>query len=69
MSDKGNSEVESSEVENSRRKFIKTAAKIAVYTPPAMMIASTPSFAKMSKSGGGRRRRRKANRKRKANPT
>jgi hypothetical protein len=53
-------EVEGTEVENSRRKFIKTAAKIAVYTPPAMMIASTPSFAKMRTSGGGKRRKKKA---------
>ena len=39
-------------VEESRRKFLKTAAKIAVYTPPAMIVASRPSFATFADSSG-----------------
>ncbi len=39
-------------VENSRRRFLKTAGKIAVYTPPMMLALSKPSFATFNKSGG-----------------
>jgi hypothetical protein len=39
-------------VESSRRRFLKTAGKIAVYTPPAMLLMAKPSFATFNKSGG-----------------
>jgi hypothetical protein len=39
-------------VESSRRRFLKTAGKIAIYTPPAMLLMSKPSFATFGKSGG-----------------
>lgn len=42
----------SDQVQDSRRKFLKTAGKIAVYTPPAMLIMSQPSYATFQKSGG-----------------
>ena len=34
----------------SRRKFLKAAGKIAVYTPPAMMVLANPSLEAMAKS-------------------
>lgn len=37
----------------SRRKFLKTAGKFAVYTPPALMVMSKSSAASIAKSGGG----------------
>ena len=40
------------EVAQSRRKFLKSAAKLAVYTPPAMLVVSKPSFASFAQSGG-----------------
>lgn len=40
------------QVEASRRKFLKTAGKIAVYTPPAMLVLSQPSFAEIKNTGG-----------------
>ncbi|HUF74585.1 MAG TPA: hypothetical protein VMR74_17015 [Gammaproteobacteria bacterium] len=36
----------------SRRKFLEAAGRIAVYTPPAMLAMSQPSFAEIQKSGG-----------------
>jgi hypothetical protein len=39
-------------VEESRRKFLKTAGKIAVYTPPAMLALSRPSYATFAQSSG-----------------
>jgi hypothetical protein len=44
--------VHNKEVETSRRRFLKTAGKIAVYTPPAMLLMSKPSFATFNKTGG-----------------
>ncbi len=44
--------IEESGVERSRREFLKTAGKIAVYTPPAMLAMSSPSFASIAKSAG-----------------
>jgi hypothetical protein len=38
--------------DNSRRRFLKSAAKVAVYTPPAMLAMSKPSFAHFNKSSG-----------------
>ena len=38
--------------EESRRKFLKTAGKFAVYTPPALMVISQANAKKMAKSGG-----------------
>ncbi len=35
-----------------RRKFLKKAGKLAVYTPPVMLAAANPSFAEIAKSGG-----------------
>ncbi|MCZ6566409.1 MAG: hypothetical protein O6852_09840 [Gammaproteobacteria bacterium] len=37
----------------SRREFLKTAGKFAVYTPPALMLMSKSSHANFTKSGGG----------------
>jgi hypothetical protein len=42
--------------ESSRRKFLKTAGKFALYTPPALMVmtqASTVSFANSCNNGFG----------------
>jgi len=39
-------------LESSRRDFLKTAGKIAVYTPPVMLAISSPSHATFSKSSG-----------------
>ena len=41
----------------SRRKFLKTAGKFSVYTPPALMLMSNPghkAFAKSCNQGVGR---------------
>ena len=35
----------------SRRNFLKTAGKIAVYTPPAMMALANPSLEAIARSG------------------
>jgi len=37
----------------SRREFLKTAGKFAVYTPPALILMSKSSHATFIKSGGG----------------
>jgi len=37
-------------MEKSRRKFLKTATKVAIYTPPAMMAISMPSLEAIAKS-------------------
>ena len=37
---------------NSRREFLKAASKLAVYTPPAMMVLANPSLAQVAQSGG-----------------
>lgn len=39
-------------VETSRRKFLKTAGKLAVYVPPAMLAISQPSYATFAQSAG-----------------
>lgn len=36
----------------SRRAFLKNAGKIAVYTPPAMLALSAPSFRAIAQSSG-----------------
>lgn len=41
-----------SQVEESRRRFLKTAGKIAVYAPPAMLVMSQPSYAHFKTTGG-----------------
>ena len=43
---------EQSKNRKSRRRFLKSAAKVAIYTPPAMMAVSNPSFATFAQSGG-----------------
>ncbi len=43
---------EQSKNTKSRRRFLKSAAKVAIYTPPAMMAVSNPSFATFAQSGG-----------------
>ena len=40
------------EVEESRRRFLKKAGKLAIYTPPAMAMMMQPSQASFLKSGG-----------------
>lgn len=39
-------------VEQSRRTFLKSAGKVAVFTTPAMMMVSKPSYATFQKTGG-----------------
>lgn len=38
-------------MDNSRRKFLEKAGKLAVYTPPAMVALSYPSLKAIAKSG------------------
>ena len=38
--------------ESSRRDFLRTAGKTAVYTPPVMLAVSQPNFAHAQSSGG-----------------
>lgn len=40
-------------VAESRRRFIKAAGKLAIYTPPAMMVLMNPSVEAFAKSAGG----------------
>lgn len=40
------------EKQESRRKFLKTAGKFAIYTPPALMVMSTADATKIARSGG-----------------
>lgn len=56
-------------VAESRRKFIKTAGKLGLYTPPALMVLMNPSAEAFAKSADGRDvrariRRRKRRRRR-----
>ena len=41
-------------VGEARRKFLKTAGRFAVYTPPAMMMLMKPGYARMNHSLVGR---------------
>ena len=43
----------------SRRKFLKTAGKFAIYTPPALMLMSKSSHAYMTKTNGIPKRKKK----------
>lgn len=52
MAHKQEQAVTGKKIEASRRKFLKTAGKIAVYTPPAMLVLSQPSFAEIQTTGG-----------------
>lgn len=36
----------------SRRMFLKSAGKFAIYTPPALLLMNKPSHATFSKTGG-----------------
>ena len=49
---KEESEKSVEQVESARRDFLVKAAKIAVYTPPAMLLMSKPSYATFKTSGG-----------------
>lgn len=40
------------EMEKSRREFVKTAGKLAVYTPPIMMLLMKPSPNAIAASAG-----------------
>ena len=40
------------DVSDSRRNFVKSAGKLAVYTPPAMVALMKPSYASFRLSGG-----------------
>ena len=42
----------STDIEESRRKFLKDAGKLAVYTPPAMLLLMHPSLEAIANSGG-----------------
>ena len=37
----------------SRREFLKSAGKVAIYAPPAMLAMSAPSFSAIAQSAGG----------------
>lgn len=39
-------------IEESRRRFLKKAGKLAIYTPPAMALMMQPSHARFLTSGG-----------------
>ena len=39
-------------LENSRRKFIKKAGKLAIYAPPAMVALMAPGVEAIATSGG-----------------
>ena len=52
--------------DESKRKFLKTAGKFAIYTPPALMLMSKSSHATFSKSGhghGDKKKRRRGGKK------
>lgn len=46
------SQKEEKGIESSRRRFLKSATKIAVYTPPVMFAASVPSLESIAQSAG-----------------
>ncbi len=48
----GISEPSGTHAQESRRKFLEQAGKLAVYTPPAMMLMMKPSLAFTILSGG-----------------
>ena len=52
MKKNNNKNTPSDHPEESRRRFLKAAGKLAVYTPPAMMLLMKPSYAHFNKSGG-----------------
>ena len=39
-------------IAESRRRFVKSAGKLAVYTPPAMVALMKPSYVAFAKPGG-----------------
>jgi len=45
MKNEKKKEAASVEVLESRRRFLKSAGKLAIYTPPAMMVLAKPSTA------------------------
>jgi hypothetical protein len=50
MDQTANKETES--LDASRRAFLKTAGKVIVYTPPAMLVLYQPSFKAIAQSSG-----------------
>ncbi len=51
MKDDKNSKAK--DLDGSRRRFLKNAGKVAVYTPPAMLAMSSPSFEAIAQSSSG----------------
>ena len=51
--DSGAGDFEAEQIEESRRKFMKAAGKVAIYTPPAMLLIMQPNLQAFAKSGGG----------------
>ena len=47
-----NDETRLTQVENTRREFVKTAGKLAIYTPPALMLLMRPSREAVAASAG-----------------
>ena len=43
-------EPRTNDVDESRRKFLEKAGKLAVYTPPAVMVLMKPSHAQIANS-------------------
>ena len=52
MNKNNNKEDKDLSPDESRRRFLKSAGKLAVYTPPAMMVMMRPSHASFAWSGG-----------------
>lgn len=50
--ERGSSEPSAKSVQESRRKFLEQAGKLAVYAPPSMMLLMKPSMAFTILSGG-----------------
>jgi len=40
-------ETKRADIHESRRRFLKSAGKLAIYTPPAMMVLAKPSQASL----------------------
>ena len=53
MNNDKNNLAHDAKVQGSRRNFLKSAAELAVYTPPAMLALAKPSFARITQSNGG----------------
>ena len=53
QAERGNHQPSTENVQESRRKFLEQAGKLAIYTPPSMMLLMKPSPAATILSGLG----------------